>query len=290
MRGLLSGNRLTTVCEEARCPNLSECWSTGTATFMLLGEVCTRGCTFCSVKTGKRGVPLDPEEPRKVAEVARAMELTYVVLTSVDRDDLADGGAGHFAAAVSQLKQEIPGILVETLMPDFRGDSSALATMAQCGADVLAHNLETVRRLTPGVRDPRATYDQSLAVLAELKRLAPRTPTKSSLMLGLGESEAELDAAFSDLRSQGVDLLTLGQYLRPTSRHQAVVEFVPPERFDVLGERARRHGFRHVASGPFVRSSYRAGELFLESLLRQPASSSIATSQGPNACPNESMT
>ena len=268
LRGLLSGFRLTTVCEEARCPNLSECWSSGTATFMLMGEVCTRGCSFCSVKTAKRGQPLDPEEPEKVLRTVREMNLRYVVLTSVDRDDLKDGGAAHFAATVRHLKRGLPGLLVETLVPDFKGDRASIGPIAGSGADVLAHNVETIRRLSPSVRDPRATYDQSLSVLRGFKELAPRTLTKSSLMLGLGESEEELLETFADLREVGVDLLTLGQYLRPTARHRGVTEFVTPDRFTALGQKAREAGFLQVASGPFVRSSYKAGELFVESLLR----------------------
>ncbi len=268
LRSLVDGLRLTTVCEEARCPNLAECWSGGTATFMLLGEVCTRGCSFCSVKTARRGEPVDVEEPEKVREAVVKMGLRYIVLTSVDRDDLEDQGAGHFARTVEHVKRGVPGLLVETLIPDFRADDVALATVAASGADVLAHNVETVRRLTPDVRDPRATYDQSLRVLRRLKELRPTALTKSSIMLGHGESEAELVATFANLRAVGVDLLTLGQYLRPSEKHRPVAEFVPPERFTALGELALRHGFLHVASGPFVRSSYKAGELFAESWLR----------------------
>ena len=268
LKQLARGLDLHTVCEEARCPNLSECWSGGTATFMLLGELCTRGCSFCSVKTARRGDPVDVEEPQKVLEAVQQMGLRYIVLTSVDRDDLPDQGAGHFARTVDHVKAHVPGLLVETLIPDFRADETALATLAACGADVLAHNVETVRRLTPAVRDPRATYDQSLRVLRRLKELKPGALTKSSLMLGHGEREDELDAAFRDLRTVGVDLLTLGQYLRPSEKHRAVAEFIAPERFEALGQMALRHGFLHVASGPFVRSSYKAGELFAESWLR----------------------
>jgi lipoic acid synthetase len=260
--------QLPTVCEEARCPNLSECWSSGTATFLLMGEVCTRGCRFCSVKTAQKGESLDPLEPQKILDTVRAMGLTYVVLTSVDRDDLANGGAPHFAKVVAELKQGIPAILVETLMPDFNAEREALAILAGSGADVLAHNLETVRSLTPRVRDPRSDYDTSLAVLRELKELSPGTLTKSSIMLGLGESREELEEALSDLREVQVDLLTLGQYLQPSPRHLEVVEFVKPETFEELQTLALQFGFRHVAAGPFVRSSYKAGELFVESLLR----------------------
>jgi lipoic acid synthetase len=278
LRSLVSGLRLTTVCEEARCPNLSECWSGGTATFMLLGETCTRGCSFCSVKTARRGEPVDVEEPQKVLEAVQQMGLRYIVLTSVDRDDLADQGAGHFARTVAHLKTSAPGLLVETLIPDFRGDEAALATIAASGADVLAHNVETVRRLTPSVRDPRATYDQSLHVLRRLKALRPDALTKSSIMVGHGESEAELHETFRELRAVGVQLLTLGQYLRPTEKHRPVAEYVPPERFTALGRAAEAQGFLHVASGPFVRSSYKAGELFAESHLR---ARSAAAAPGP---------
>jgi len=267
LRRLVDGLRLTTVCEEARCPNLSECWSGGTATFMLLGELCTRGCSFCSVKTARRGEPLDEDEPQKVLDAVRQMGFIYVVLISVDRDDLPDQGAVHFARTVAHLKSHVDGICVETLIPDFRAEESCLATIAASGADVLAHNVETVRRLTPGVRDPRAGYDQSLRVLRRLKELRPDALTKSSLMLGHGETEAELRAAFDDLLRVGVQLLTLGQYLRPTLKHRPVAEYVTPDRFAELGRVARAAGFLHVASGPFVRSSYKAGELFVESLL-----------------------
>lgn len=234
---------------------------------MLLGEVCTRGCSFCSVKTSRTGEPVDPDEPEKIREAVERMGLTYVVLTSVDRDDLDDQGAGHFARTVEHLKRHLPGLRVETLIPDFRADEACLSAIAASGADVLAHNVETVRRLTPAVRDPRAGYDQSLRVLRRLKSVRPDALTKSSVMLGHGEREDELVEAFRDLRACGVDLLTLGQYLRPTLRHRPVVEFVTPARFEALGLRALEAGFLHVASGPFVRSSYKAGELFAESYL-----------------------
>jgi lipoic acid synthetase len=235
---------------------------------MLLGEVCTRGCSFCSVLTARRGQPVDPEEPEKVLHAVRTMELSYVVLTSVDRDDLPDQGAGHFAEVVSRLKGAEPGLRVEVLIPDFRADDACLKRVAESGADVLAHNVETVRRLTPSVRDPRAGYDQSLRVLDRLRELRPDALTKSSVMVGHGETEAELLETFRDLRGVGVRLLTLGQYLRPTVRHRPVAEYVAPERFDALAASARELGFLHVAAGPFVRSSYRAGELFVEAHLR----------------------
>jgi len=263
VRDTLAGLRLHTVCAEAHCPNVGECWGGGTATVMLLGDVCTRACRFCNVRTDARPPPPDPDEPRHVAEAIRALGLDYVVVTSVDRDDLPDGGAAHFAEAIRRLK-EVPGLLVEVLTPDFRGDPEAVRTVGRAGPDVFANNLETVRRLTPAVRDARAGYDQTLAVLARMREEFPRVLTKSSIMVGLGEAPAEVDEAMADLRRAGVEILTLGQYLRPSDHHLPVVEFVPPERFRAFEEAGRRHGFRFVASGPLVRSSYRAGELFLK--------------------------
>jgi lipoic acid synthetase len=264
---LLRARTLHTVCEEARCPNLGECWGTGTATMMVLGDVCTRGCRFCAVKTGDpRGV-VDADEPRKVGEACELMGLRYVVLTSVDRDDLPDGGAAHFAACVRAAKARLPGLLVECLTPDFRGDAASVRTIVDSGLDVFANNLETVRRLTPRVRDKRAGYDQTLAVLSLAKELRPGLVTKSSLMLGLGETERELDDAFADLRKSGVDVLTLGQYLRPSLLHLPVLEYVTPARFDAYRDRALRLGFAYVAAGPMVRSSYKAAELWLHGRL-----------------------
>jgi len=267
VRETLRGLKLHTVCQEARCPNVAECWGGGTATVMLMGDTCTRGCRFCHVKTSGHPTPLDPDEPRSVAEAVRGLGLDYVVVTSVDRDDLADGGAGHFAEAIVRLKT-IPGLLVEVLTPDFQGDLEAVRTIGRAGPDVFANNLETVRRLTPVVRDARATYEQTLAVLGAMKREFPRIVTKSSVMVGLGESEAEVEGAMGDLRSVGVEVLTLGQYLRPSAWHLPVVEYVTPERFRAYEESGKRHGFRYVASGPLVRSSYRAGELFLRGEIR----------------------
>jgi lipoic acid synthetase len=263
VRDTLAGLRLHTVCAEAHCPNVGECWGGGTATVMLLGDACTRACRFCNVRTDARPPPPDPDEPRHIAEAIRSLGLDYVVVTSVDRDDLPDGGAAHFAEAIRRLK-EIPGLHVEVLTPDFRGDPEAVRTVGRAGPDVFANNLETVRRLTPAVRDARAGYDQTLAVLARMRAEFPRVLTKSSIMVGLGETPAEVDGAMADLRRAGVEILTLGQYLRPSDRHLPVVEFVPPERFRAYEEAGRRHGFRFVASGPLVRSSYRAGELFLK--------------------------
>ena len=271
VRETLSGLKLHTVCAEAHCPNVAECWGGGTATVMLMGDTCTRGCRFCQVKTAARPPPLDPDEPRHVADAVRKLELDYVVVTSVDRDDLPDGGAAHFAEAIRRLK-EIPGLLVEVLTPDFQGDADAVRTVGNAGPDVFANNLETVRRLTPAVRDARAGYDQTLGVLARMKREFPGVATKSSIMVGLGESSTEVEQAMRDLRGVGVEVLTLGQYLRPSAWHLPVVEFVTPEVFAAYEARGRELGFRYVASGPLVRSSYRAGELFMKGVIESRAS------------------
>ncbi|WP_242344026.1 lipoyl synthase [Anaeromyxobacter terrae] len=262
VRETVKGLELHTVCEEAHCPNVAECWGGGTATVMLMGDVCTRGCRFCNVKTAAQPPPLDPDEPRHLAEAIAKLGLDYIVVTSVDRDDLPDGGAGHFADAIRRLKA-IPHLLVEVLTPDFRGDAAAVRAVGEAAPDVFANNLETVRRLTPVVRDLKAGYDQTLGVLARMKREFPRIVTKSSIMVGLGETEDELLQAMKDLRAAGVEILTLGQYLRPSAWHLPVVEFVKPEKFAAWREAGLALGFRYVASGPLVRSSYRAAELFL---------------------------
>jgi lipoic acid synthetase len=259
---------LHTVCEEAHCPNVWECWGGGTATIMLMGDTCTRGCRFCAVKSGNPRGALDLDEPRKVAIALEEMELTYVVLTSVDRDDLADGGASHFARTVREIKSRRPEMLVEALIPDFQGDVAAVRAVVEAGVDVLDHNVETVERLQGTVRDRRANYAQSLKVLRMSKEMRSDLFTKSSLMLGLGETREEVLATMRDLRAIGVDILTLGQYLRPSSWHLAVQEYVPPEAFDELREAGEAMGFAYVASGPLVRSSYRAGEFFLEKVIR----------------------
>jgi lipoic acid synthetase len=260
--------KLATVCEEARCPNIGECWSIGTGTFMLMGDTCTRGCRFCAINTAKRPPDLDPDEPRNVAEAVAEMGLSYVVLTSVNRDELPDGGAGHLADCLRAIKAASPDVLLEMLIPDFMGDRSALKKVVDSPIAVLAHNIETVERLTPTVRDPRADYEQSLDVLRWTKEMAPAMLTKTSLMVGLGETEAEVDQAMRDARAAGVDIITFGQYLRPSHKHLPVVEFVHPNTFDRYADRARELGFGYVASGPLVRSSYRAGELFIERTLR----------------------
>ncbi len=270
IKGLLQERNLHTVCEEAHCPNLSECWASGTATFMLGSDTCTRACRFCAVKTSRTPPPLDPEEPFKIAESVAALKLKYVVLTMVDRDDMKDGGSGHFAATVRELKRLNPETIVEALVSDFRGDREAIQTVVDSKLDVYAHNIETVRRLQYRVRDPRANYEQSLGTLIDAKNYARsighRMYTKSAIMLGLGEEDSELQHAFVDLRNFEVDVLTLGQYLRPSLDHLPVERFVSPEDFDALGVQARTHGFLYVASGPMVRSSYRAAELFVHGL------------------------
>jgi len=264
---------LHTVCEEAHCPNVWECWGGGTATIMLMGDTCTRGCRFCAVKSGNPHGALDLDEPRKVAMALAELDLSYVVLTSVDRDDLPDGGAGHFAQTVREIKARCPKLLIETLIPDFQGDLEAVRTVVDAGVDVLDHNVETVERLQGTVRDRRANYAQSLKVLRDAKGMRDDLFTKSSIMLGLGETREEVIATMRDLRANDVDILTLGQYLRPSSWHLTVQEYVPPETFDELREAGEAMGFAYVASGPLVRSSYRAGEFFLEKVIqtRKPA-------------------
>lgn len=258
-RTLLDSLKLHTVCESARCPNHWECWSKGTATFMIAGDRCTRACGFCAVITAKP-LPLDEDEPRRVAEATRRMRLKHVVITAVARDDLADGGAAHFGRSIEAVRQACPGIVIEVLTPDFGDSDDAIAAVLAARPDIFNHNLETVRRLTPTVRH-RATYDRSLSVLAKVKQRAPaQTFTKSGLMLGLGEHREEVLTAMGDLRGSGCDILTLGQYLQPTPRHLPVVEFVPPSRFDEYAAAARELGFVHVASGPKVRSSYHADD------------------------------
>ncbi len=258
VRRIVHEHRLSTVCEESHCPNLGECWSHGTATFMVLGSVCTRACRFCSVDTGNPHGRLDPEEPANCAESVRLMGLRYVVLTSVDRDDLPDGGAGHYAECIRAIKGESPDTAVEALTPDFRGDLEAVRTVVDTGLEVFAHNVEVVPRISPQVRDPRAGYQQSLEVLAAAKRMRPGVVTKSSLMVGVGETDDELLDAFDDLRHAGVDIVTLGQYLQPTRHHMPVDRYVPPQAFEALRQAGLERGFREVVAGPLVRSSYRA--------------------------------
>ena len=263
VQSVLDGLGVGTVCREAHCPNRSECWSAGTATIMLLGTDCTRRCAFCAVTTRSPHGRLDPAEPARVAEAISQWALSYAVLTQVCRDDLADGGASVMAETVRRIRERSPGTRVELLVGDLHGDPGALETVLAARPEVLAHNLETVRRLSGAVRDRRAGYDRSLTLLARAKeRGAAGLVTKSSIMLGLGESDAELTEAFADLRRAGVDLLTLGQYLRPSPSHAPVDRYVTPEQFDRLAEIARGLGFAGVAAGPLVRSSYRADELW----------------------------
>ena len=263
LKGTLRELQLHTVCEEARCPNVGECWREGTATVMILGDTCTRGCRFCAVKTGHPGGVVDAQEPDHVASAVAQLKLRYVVLTMVDRDDLTDGGASHVAQTVRRLHALTPGLLVETLVGDFRGRHEDIDTILEARPEVFAHNVEVVRRLTRQVRDVRCTYEQSLAVLEYAKAKAPERLTKSSLMVGAGETDAEVEETLTDLKRAGVDIVTLGQYLRPTPRHLAVDRYVEPARFAAWAETARSMGFKFVASGPLVRSSYRAAELFV---------------------------
>lgn len=271
VKGIVRETKLATVCEEARCPNIGECWGGGTATVMLMGEVCTRACRFCHVKVGAPP-PLDPTEPASLAQAVKALALEYIVVTSVNRDDLPDGGAGHFAAAITALRAESPGTIVEVLIPDFKGVRADLDTVARARPHVIAHNIETVARLTPTVRDRRAGYQQSLEVLAYLKARPEGLYTKSSIMLGLGESDAEVEATCRELRAVGVDVLTFGQYLQPSAYHLKVERFVTPAEFDAYREMAEAMGFLYVASGPLVRSSYRAAEFFMKGLMQREGS------------------
>lgn len=286
----LKGLKLHTVCEEARCPNIGECWggskqagspsstttevggetyNKATATIMLMGDTCTRGCRFCSVKTNRNPPPLDPMEPENTAAAIARWGLGYVVLTTVDRDDLPDGGAHHFAETVVKIKQKAPKILVECLTGDFRGNLEMVEVMAHSGLDVFAHNVETVEALTPYVRDRRATFQQSLQVLKHAKISNPKVVTKTSVMLGFGETDDQVEDTLKQLRGANVDIVTFGQYMRPTKRHIKVVEYVTPEKFDYWQKRAMELGFLYCASGPLVRSSYKAGEVFIENVLKK---------------------
>ncbi|MDG2459965.1 MAG: lipoyl synthase [Luminiphilus sp.] len=258
VRSIVHEHRLATVCEEAKCPNISECWSAGTATIMLMGDVCTRACRFCSVNTGNPGGWLDADEPANTAEAVRLMGLRYVVLTSVNRDDLPDGGAGHYAAVVRATKALNPHTAIEALTPDFLGEPESVERLLDSGIEVFAQNVETVERLTHPVRDPRAGYQQTLSVLAHGKAYRRDVITKTSLMLGLGEREDEIKACMDELRSHSVDVLTLGQYLQPTRNHLPVERFVTPDEFERYREWGLERGFLEVVSGVFVRSSYRA--------------------------------
>lgn len=261
--------RLATVCEEARCPNIGQCWESNTATFMLLGDTCTRACRFCHIKTAAKPQPPNPSESQAIALSCKQMKLKYVVMTMVDRDDLEDGGASHVARVVTAVKETCPEITVEILAGDFAGKISSIEKLISCGVAVYAHNIETVARLTPRVRDARASYRQSLRTLGDAKKLAKSLLyTKSSLMLGLGENSDEVEQAMLDLRSHDVDFITLGQYMRPSKKHLPVKEWIHPDRFEKFAEQARKLGFLAVAAAPLMRSSFRASEVYAEALKR----------------------
>lgn len=272
IKDLLGDLKLATVCQEARCPNIAECWGGGTATFMLMGEVCTRGCKFCNVKTGNPRGKIDNEEPEKVGFAIAQMGLDYVVLTSVDRDDLPDEGSEHFARTIRVIKSQAPKLIVEVLTPDFKGRREFIEKIVQAKPDVFAHNIETVERLTPRVRDRRAGYQQSLNVLTMVKEMDPSRYTKSSIMLGLGETDEEVLQTLKDLRNVGCDVVTFGQYLQPSKRHLKVEEYISPEKFAEWQKTAEAMGFLYVASGPLVRSSYRAGEFFMKGVIEKQRS------------------
>ncbi len=269
LQGLTRKLSLNTVCAEARCPNVGECWSgaQATMTIMVLGDECTRRCRFCAVRTVDQAAPPDPDEPAHVAEAIAQLDLGYVVITSVDRDDLPDGGAGHYAACIRAIHQAAPPVIVETLIPDYVGEP--LETLMAARPDVLAHNVEVVDRLQRKIRDPRCSFERSLRTLADARRALPRAITKSSLMLGLGETRDEIIESMERLRQVDVEILTLGQYLRPSPNHAPVREFIEPDAFAELAEIGRSMGFADVAAGPLVRSSYKAGELVAGELARQ---------------------
>lgn len=261
VKDIVHEHRLSTVCEEAMCPNIGECWSAGTATIMLMGDVCTRACRFCAVDTGNSHGWLDPDEPENTAQSVALMGLNYIVLTSVNRDDIEDGGAAHYAATVKRVKEVNPDTAVEALTPDFQGKLADVEVVVDSGIEVFAQNVETVRRLTHPVRDPRASYEQTLAVLEHAKRYKPEVLTKTSLMLGLGETDEEIVEALDDLRAIGVDIVTFGQYLQPSVNHLPVERYVTPDEFQQYRRWGLEKGFLEVVSGAFVRSSYRAEQV-----------------------------
>ncbi|CAL0322654.1 unnamed protein product [Lupinus luteus] len=276
------GFKLNTVCEEAKCPNLAECWSggktgTATATIMILGDTCTRGCRFCNVKTSRTPPPPDPDEPTNVAEAIASWGLEYVVITSVDRDDLPDQGSGHFAETVQKLKILKPSMLIEALVPDFRGDAGSVEKVAKSGLNVFAHNIETVEELQSSVRDHRANFKQSLDVLMMAKDYAPvGTLTKTSVMLGCGETPDQVVKTMEKVKAAGVDVMTFGQYMRPSKRHMPVSEYITPEAFEKYQTLGMEMGFRYVASGPMVRSSYKAGEFYIKSMIESDRAASFS--------------
>ncbi len=259
LRGIMRGLELNTVCEEARCPNIGECWGQGTATFMILGDVCTRACAFCAVRSGRRGGDVDADEPRRVGEAVARMRLRHAVVTSVDRDDLPDFGAGLFAETIRAIRAASPGTTVEVLTPDFNGSEASLRTVMDEAPEIFNHNVETVGRLYRRVR-PKADLLQSLRLLQAGKRMEPRSRTKSGLMLGLGETLDEVRELLTTMRAHDVEIVTIGQYLRPSLKHHPLIRFVPPEEFEELREFGVRLGFEHVESGPLVRSSYHAAD------------------------------
>jgi lipoic acid synthetase len=280
----LRDQSLFTVCEEAKCPNIGQCWNFGTATFMIMGDTCTRGCRFCHIKTGDPNGWLDPDEPQKIAQLAESLRLKYAVITMVDRDDLSDGGAHHVASVIKRVKEVSPAIQVEVLAGDFRNIDESIKTVMAAKPEVFAHNLETVERLTPRVRDARAGYKQSLAVLKKIKEFdtSENMFTKSALMLGLGETLEEVFQSLQDLRDSDVDFVTIGQYMRPTKKHLSIKRWVPPAEFDEIADHARTMGFLSVVSGPLVRSSFKAGEFYAEALKKRGLVHSQVSALGPD--------
>eukprot|EP00037_Helgoeca_nana_P014932 m.140178 g.140178 ORF g.140178 m.140178 type:complete len:391 (-) comp22783_c0_seq2:3193-4365(-) len=283
IKNTLRDKKLTTVCEEARCPNIGECWGgeegTATATIMVLGDTCTRACRFCSIKTSRAPPAPDPDEPRNTGRAVAGWGLGYIVITSVDRDDLPDGGAAHIAETVREIKAAKPTMLVECLTPDFAGDMAAVDVVARSGLDVFAHNVETVEALQRVVRDPRANFEQSLRVLERAKMIEPDLITKTSIMLGLGEKDAEVLDALKTLRRRGVDVVTFGQYIQPTKKHKKVAEYVHPDKFEQWKKAADELGFLYCAAGPLVRSSYKAGEYFLKGVIEKRRRAAVAASE-----------
>ncbi len=269
LKAMFKKLNLATVCQEAQCPNINECWMGGTATIMIMGDTCTRGCRFCDVKTAKTPGPLDPDEPRKVSYAVSQMGLDYLVITSVDRDDIKDQGAAHFAETISLLRFMDKNLKIEVLTPDFSGDLESIKQLVHARPHVFAHNIETVENLSSMVRDPRANYKQSLRVLETVKDLNSQIFTKSSIMLGLGETDKQIIKTLKDLRKVGCDVLTFGQYLQPRKRHLKVHEFITPEKFEYWKQVSENMGFLYVASGPLVRSSYRAGEFFMKGMIKK---------------------
>lgn len=268
VRKILGEKGLHTVCEEAFCPNCAECWESGTATFLLMGNVCTRGCKFCDVKTGNPRRFIEPNEPNNLANAVKNLNLKYVVLTSVDRDDLDDGGAEHLARCIKRVKQLTPDVIVEILIPDFQGNIEALQKVVEAKPNVIGHNIETTEALTPMVRDKKASFKLSISVLRNIKKFDYQILTKSSIMLGLGEKDDQVLAALYSLRRVNVDIVTLGQYLQPSRKNLAVVEYIEPHKFEYWDKVALKMGFLYVTSGPLVRSSYRAGELYVKNFLK----------------------